>query len=79
MFNMDDFAYVTINGRRIAKVSYCKSKKRFPISKYLKVGANQIRFTVVNTGDGYTWGFKLWRGNRVLCMRNRLSANGLRS
>ena len=66
IFNIDDHAYVSVNEKRMAKVSYGQAKRRFPINNYLKKGINSVRFVVINDGEGYTWGFRLWRGNQVL-------------
>ena len=60
LYNVDDIARATVNGRQVAMVNYKQDSGWIDISWYLRDGVNTIEFTLENGRyGGWTYGFAL--------------------
>ncbi len=65
LYNIDDSVTCWINGEIIATANYGDTKK-IDITSRLHEGDNNVRFKLVNIGGGYTWGFRIYKGQTVI-------------
>lgn len=65
LFNVDDTVTVYINGQQAARAGYFDQTGDVPIDSFLVPGRNELRITVDNLINGWTFGYEL-RKNGVL-------------
>jgi hypothetical protein len=63
VYNVDDFVVVYVNNSQILRVEYSKTGE-IDITDKLKPGNNDVRFLVMNTGGGYTYGIEILEDGR---------------
>jgi parallel beta-helix repeat protein len=59
IFNIDDIGRAYVNGTLVTEVSFGADSSATDITDYLQSGNNEIRFTVENLKEGYTYGFEI--------------------
>jgi parallel beta-helix repeat protein len=59
IFNIDDIGRAYVNGTLVTEVSFGADSNATDITDYLQSGNNEIRFTVENLKEGYTYGFEI--------------------
>ena len=65
LFNIDDVGKVILNGNTVLQANYNETRE-LDISSQMVVGSNTVRFTVENTGDGFTFGFTLLKDGQTI-------------
>jgi hypothetical protein len=66
LYNVDDRATCWVNGVKAVDAGYNEDTGRVDITSFLHPGSNIITFKLVNDEGGYTWGFEIYCGSKVL-------------
>jgi PKD repeat protein len=59
IYNIDDIGNVSVNGELVTSVNFGQDSGPIDITDNLYLGDNEIRFTVENLKEGYTFGFEI--------------------
>jgi hypothetical protein len=63
LFNIDDYAVASVNGRRVMTCGYKKTCSK-SLDRYLRQGPNTIKIKFGNKSSGYSWGYAIKQNGR---------------